>query len=406
MKTSRVIWLAVALAALTWTMLRGRDSPAQPAGIGLPGARQTIEAIRYPSLQAALDALPPDGGLVRLPAGTFEITQPLLLTQEDVLLEGSGTATHLKNVNKRGQPALVIQPARLAADRKAMQWRVTLTNLRITGNPQSGHGIQATNVNELFLQGITLSYHGGDGIHMVNCYEDPRIVNSLITYNKQTGLNLIECHDIVVSANQFEENQDAVRCIDSYNLCMTGNNLDDHLRDGIIIENTYGSVVSGNMIEECAGTAIRLDRDCYGITLSANVIAHESSGGIELRDAHGCTVSANTFTIVQKNALVIGPASGRITVTGNNFSDSFIGQGAVKRDRDDLAASGLTLEGTSDIAIAGNLFSGVGPKAVALKGEASRRILFAGNVLTHVASEHAQLRDSMVHENIESPPPK
>src|SRR5207237_4552877 len=175
---------------------------------------------------------------VRLPAGTFEIAQPLLLNQEDVLLEGSGTATHIKNVNKTGQPALIIQPAKHAADRKAMQWRVKLADLRITGNPQSGHGIQATNVNELFLDGITVSEHGGDGIHMVNCYEDPRIVNSLITYNKKTGLNLIECHDIVVSANQFEENQDALRCIDSYNLCMTGNNLDDHLRDGVVIENT------------------------------------------------------------------------------------------------------------------------------------------------------------------------
>ena len=57
--------------------------------------------------------------------------------------------------------------------------------------------------------------------------------------------------------------------------------LDDHLRHGVVIENTYGSVVAGNMIEECRGTAIVLDRDCYGITLSANVIAH-NGGGIDL----------------------------------------------------------------------------------------------------------------------------
>jgi hypothetical protein len=72
-------------------------------------------------------------------------------------------------------------------------------------------------------------------------------------------------------------NWDAIRCIDGFNLCMTGNNLDDHLGDGVVIENTYGSVVSGNMIEECNGTAIVLDRDCYGITLSANVIAPRTS---------------------------------------------------------------------------------------------------------------------------------
>ena len=45
---------------------------------------------------------------------------------------------------------------------------------------------------------------------------------------------------------------------------MKGNNQDDHLENGVVIENTYGSVVSGNMIEECQGTAIVLDRDCCG----------------------------------------------------------------------------------------------------------------------------------------------
>jgi hypothetical protein len=80
----------------------------------------------------------------------------------------------------------------------------------------------------------------------------------------------------------------------AFNLCMNGNNIDDHLRHGIVIENTYGSVCSGNMIEECNGTAIILDRDCYGITLSANVIAHHLEGGIDLRDATGCARSART----------------------------------------------------------------------------------------------------------------
>ena len=270
-----------------------------------------------------------------------------------------------------------------------MIWRVKLADMRVTGNPKSGHGIEAVNVNEFFLDGVTVSENGGDGVHMVNCYEDPRICNSLLTYNKATGLNLVACHDIVVSANQFEENQDALRCVDSYNLCMTGNCLDDHLRDGVVIENTYGSVVAGNMIEECAGIAIVLDRDCYGITLSANVIAHETSGGIDLRDAHGCTVSANTFTIVKKNGLVIGPSSSRITVTGNNFSDSSIGGGAVKRGTEDLDASGITLNGTSDVAVSGNVFSGVTPKALAIEGSPSRRVLFSNNVLTNTAGDQA-----------------
>ncbi len=183
---------------------------------------------------------------------------------------------------------------------------------------------------------------------------------------------------------------------------MTGNNLDDHLGDGIVIENTYGSVVSGNMIEECAGAAIVLDRDCYGIALSANVIAHNSSGGIELRDAHGCAVSANTFTISGPDALSIGPNSGRITVTGNNFSNSYLGGGKVKREANDLTAAGMVFESTSDVTVAGNLFSSVRPKALTIKGKPSKGVLFSDNVLVDVSSDHTKLEASLVKDNLEA----
>src|SRR5262245_47760346 len=75
-------------------------SSQQPTSeLKLPGARAEIDAGKFASLQAAIDALPANGGVVRLPAGVFEITQPLLIKQEDVLLQGAGTATHIRNTN-------------------------------------------------------------------------------------------------------------------------------------------------------------------------------------------------------------------------------------------------------------------------------------------------------------------
>ena len=310
----------------------------------LPGARAEIDAGRFPTLQAALDAIPPEGGIVRLPPGHFEITKPLVLSRPDVTLVGAGTATHIHNANVQGKPALVVQhPDGEKVKSADRLWRVRLADFRLTGTAKSGHGVVALWINELFVQGLTVSEHGGDGLRLDHCYEDPRISDSLITYNKQVGLNLIGCHDIVVSSNQFEENNDALSCTDGFNLCLTGNCLDDHLRHGVIIENTYGSVLSGNMIEECQGYAVILDRDCYGNTISANVIAH-NGGGVDLRDAHGCTVSANTLTIMKTHAVRVGPGSGRITITGNNFSNSYIGEGGIKRRKNDEAAAGLTLD--------------------------------------------------------------
>jgi hypothetical protein len=353
----------------------------QPAQ--LPGASPIIDAAAFPTLQAALDAVPEQGGMVRLPPGVFEINEPLVIRRDDVCIEGAGGATHIKNVNADGQPAMVIahpQHDGNSQARKHELWRIRLANFRITGNEKSGAGIVARNVNEIYLEGVTTSYHGGDGILLDHCYEDPRVCQSVITYNKKTGLNLQGCHDIVVSANQFEENHDALHCIDGYNLCMTGNCLDDHLGDGVVIENTYGSVVASNMIEECNGTGIVLDRDCYGITLSANVIAHNGAG-IDLRDAHGCAVSANTFTIMKTAALRIGRHSGRIPVAGNSFSSSYIGDGKDKRAPDDQATAGLVLDGATGVLVDGNVFSGVDGKAIARGDERNSRTVISTNLL-------------------------
>lgn len=367
----------------------------------LPGARPVIHAAQFRSLQEAIDQLPAEGGVVLVPPGEFTIDRPLLIERSDVLLQGMGTATHIKNVNSQGEPAIrIANPHGRNAPADRRPWRVMISNLRLTGNPQSGHGIEAVAVNELFLQGITVSYHGGDGIRLDHCYEDPRIADCLITYNKGVGLNLLGCHDIVVVGNQFEENQDGVHCVDGFNLCMTGNCLDDHLGNGVVIENTYGSVLAGNMIEECQGAAVILDRDCYGITISANVIAHNGQG-IDLRDAHGCAVSANTFTINHRDALRVAAESGRLALTGNAFANSYIGQGMMKRDAEERAA-GVTLHGTRQVVLAGNLFSSLRPNAIQV-AVGTTHILSDGNLIVDCPDSEQSWSDSIQADNLVVP---
>lgn len=370
----------------------------------LPGTLPTIDAANYPTLQAAFDAVSQQGGMVRLPAGTFEISQPLRIHGDDVCVEGAGTATHIRNTNQDGLPALVIADPEHRRDGNSRQqelWRVRLANFRITGNEASGDGIVAHNINELFLDGVTVSYHGGDGIELSYCYEDARIVNALITYNKQTGLNLVGCHDIVVSANQFEENQDAVHCFDGFNLCMTGNCLDDHLGRGVVIENTYGSVVSGNMIEECQAAALVMGRDCYGNTVSANVIAHNGAG-VDLQDAHGCAISANTFTIMKTDAIRVGPDSGRIAICANSFSDSYVG-GSLKRQANDLEAAGIVIDQAADVFVSGNTFTGVKPASIGFAGSnfpASTAITNNYFVDTNPGVDTEPTSDTLTRDNI------
>jgi len=378
MRTARLSagtgWILAAAALLvTAAVPSAAEEPAREVAV--------IDAAAYPNLQAAFDAVPEGGGLVRLPPGRFELAEPLVLQRPDTRVEGAGRATHLVNMSAKGEPALVVRaPGYTDKARGKRVWRVTLANFRVSGSEKSGDGILAQGVNEIFLDNLAVDHNGGHGINLVDCYEDPRLADCILTYNKAAGVSLLRCHDIVVASSQFEENEDALRCVDSFNLCMTGNNLDDHLRHGVVIENTYGSVLSGNMIEECRGTAVVLDRDCYGITVSANVIAHENGGGVDLVDAWGCAVSANTFTMVKQFGVRVGPKAGRITIAANNFSNAHIGGG---RKRDD-AACGVVLEGAKDIAVAGNVFSGLAESAVRMAG-LCERILIEGNVMTDLS---------------------
>jgi hypothetical protein len=350
---------------------------------------KVIDASKFANLQAAFDAVPETGGVVLVPPGNFEITEPLRIKTAETRIVGSGAATHIINKNETGDPAILIRPPTLDTNPKAELWRVQIADVRVSGSEKSGDGIRAEKIQEIYLHGVSIDHHGGHGINLVDCFEDPRISDSILTYNKAAGLNISGCHDIVVNGNHFEENQDALRCADSFNLCMNGNNIDDHLRHGVVIENTYGSVLSGNMIEECNGTAIILDRDCYGITLSANVIAHHLEGGIDLRDAWGCALSANTFTIAHKFSVRVGPDSGRNTISANNFCNTYIG-GKDKRPAEAKTpmgideGTGIQLIGTSDITITGNTFGGLSTAAVWTEG-ACERILVTGNIATDCA---------------------
>ncbi|MEZ6137346.1 MAG: right-handed parallel beta-helix repeat-containing protein [Pirellulaceae bacterium] len=376
--------------------------PARPLILPLPcilalvsaccATEPIVDAGKFESLQQAADAIPATGGVLLIPPGNHEITEPLRIKTGDTRIVGMGTVSNIVNKNTTGKPAILIEHPKFENKPVPSQerlWRVTVADLRVTGNEKSGAGIEARYIEEISVNGVSSSYNGGDGLRLYYCYEDPRINNNLFTYNKQCGLFIEACHDIIVSANQFEENQDGLKCIDSFNLAMSGNNLDDHLGHGVVIENTYGSVVASNMIEECQGWAIVLDRDCYGTTMSANVIAHEFSGGIDLRDAHGCAVSANTFTIVKKTSIAVRSGSGSITISGNNFSDSLIGlddEGKPLQKRENKAtqqeenpneAAGILLEDCKGVVISGNLFSRLTTEAVKKSGKCEKILIQA-----------------------------
>ena len=125
-----------------------------------------------------------------------------------------------------------------------------------------------------------------------------------------------------------------------------------------------------------------------------------NGAGFDIRDGHGLSISANTFTLMKTHALIVRAASGRLAVTGNSFCNSYIGDGMIRRGTNDIEAGGILLVGTSEITISGNQISGLTTSAVELEGTV-KRVIFSSNVLTDVNSGHGGLKDSLIGNNLD-----
>ena len=67
---------------------------------------------------------------------------------------------------------------------------------------------------------------------------------------------------------------------------------------------------------------------------------------------------------LSSDAVRVGPDSGRITLSANSFSDSFIGAATHKRQDNDREAAGLVIQGPADVLVNGNAFTGISSQAI------------------------------------------
>ncbi|WP_164976223.1 right-handed parallel beta-helix repeat-containing protein [Oleiharenicola lentus] len=94
--------------------------------------RLVMAAEGEPAVHAALAALPPEGGIVELGAGTFRITHPIILDRDGVELRGQGVETKLVLGPKANCPVVIIGREGTRPDRLVR--RVTVRLLFIDGN--------------------------------------------------------------------------------------------------------------------------------------------------------------------------------------------------------------------------------------------------------------------------------
>jgi len=342
----------------------------------------TVSVGDFTTIQEAVNALPADGGTVLIPAGVYKITEPIIVKKSDISLIGEGTGTILLNTSEDGKNTI-----ELIGKEEEPIWRVKVSDLHMKGNEKCGNAIYAKRVNEISLSDMWIDYHGKSGIYLDYCYENPRIYDNNIAYNKEMGVLLDGCHDIVVSANQMEENGIGIYGKGLYNATVTGNNIDDHIKNCVYFVNTLGSIITANMLENCKGKSVILDEECNGIVVTGNTF--RMPGVLSVFKTKGVVITGNAFDASESTALEVAESE-LITVSGNIFSGS--GEGVNR-------IYGMVMSNVNDVSISGNTIVKSLEGGIYILGDTNGYVSITGNTIKSPSFNNQGMFSGILIEN-------
>ena len=191
-------------------------------------------------IQQALNSLPDRGGEVALPAGLFEVSQPIVLRRDNQTLRGSGDLTVLRLADDANCPVIILgepvnQPKRtvknllvrdLFIDGNRSHQQRELWRLHGEGSDIRNNGIQVQNVCDSAVERVTTAHCRSGG---------------LVTTRHVRQLT-------VSSLNAFDNQFDGLACYETTNCLFTDLYLHDNPGAGISLDLAFNHNVIRNAV--------------------------------------------------------------------------------------------------------------------------------------------------------------
>jgi hypothetical protein len=287
------------------------------AAVGAPPVIVTLPAnASGTDIQKALDALPPNGEVV-LSAGTYEISQPLLLQHDYETLRGSGSATLLHLADGADCPVVILGPPMTKTKHPAAHLR--LADLRIDGNRMhqklefwrtagdgsefNNNGVQVWNVTDAAVEHVVCCRCRSGGLVAA---EVRRLhVNDFDSYDNQfDGLACYQTEESRFDDLRLHDNLGAGLSLDLAfnhnfitNAVLEGNDLGIFMRDsrnnsfqGLIISKSHHDGVfmaqAGNATAK--GWQLCPDTECIGNNFQSLTVNDCGGKAFQVNDA-SCT---------------------------------------------------------------------------------------------------------------------
>jgi len=251
-------------------------------------------------INAAMNALPANGGRVSLLEGTYQITAPIVFPDDNVTLQGLGSNTVIQTIANIDMITANVKNQLLVHD------------IRLVGAPAqaANRGIDFVNTGYSEIVRVYVEDTGSDAIYLGANSEFCIIMENKVNHPRGHGIRVVGAYQTVVSNNTVELAEE----------------------DGIEINGVGNSVTTGNIVRECVKHGIRITGEVNFIV--ANNMIYENDSG-ETATYDGISVSSSDAGMISGNRCsrndryeinISNPACDKCGVVANNcYSTDHVG---------------------------------------------------------------------------------
>ncbi|HZF00877.1 MAG TPA: right-handed parallel beta-helix repeat-containing protein [Methylomirabilota bacterium] len=228
-------------------------------------------------IQNALDSLPESGGAVILPAGNFEIHQPIVLRRDHQALRGAGAETILHLADGANCPVVILgvpvnSPKQIVVDarvgdlfidgNRSKQQR-ELWRLRGEGSEIRNNGIQVQGVSNSIVENITCAHCRSGGLVTTRGVRRLTVRNFSSFDNQFDGLACYQTEDCLFEELNLHDNPGAGISLDlAFNHNVISN--------AVLAANDLGIFMRASSDNQFENISIRNSRH-FGVFMAENI---------------------------------------------------------------------------------------------------------------------------------------
>lgn len=366
---------------------------AQQGG-GSDTERWWAEAVVHPTagkgthttIQAAIDALGTDGGVIFIAPGTYTENLTIASNTKYLRIVGSGIGKTILKSTTSGTPVIMINSGCEV---------IAIEHLTVehTQTASGSHCIATASATTRDIRIHHVYLKGGDrGIYLYAVYR--AWIHACHIYDPANyGIWVRDYEDIFITDNRiYSSGASSIYCSSTNRFTIRGNIIMSPASYGVYVSGGERGTVQGNVVRLSSGTAIYCASDYTEIIGNT---CHDVGGyGIHVQGANGVTVAGNAIYVSDNDSIYIQECD-VVAVTGNTIRYSgnngiyckkaryctFNGNAVYDSNGDGFTCYNSSTYATKWCTIVGNTFCENDQYGIDLAGTYAQYITIVGNVL-------------------------